>query len=421
MLPFKPNKRDTEIALYAGGVCAVIILFVTAIRSFPALLGFFGTVFSALSPVFYGFVFAYLLRPLARLFENLWKKKIRSDVGYRVLALVCTYVTVGAILFVFVRFLIPLLIGDGRELWNNTLALLENGRVRLQSFLSKYNITITADDIENAVDRYFGAVMGFAASIGGRVALVAYKLILGVILCIPMLYYRAYISATFRRFCAAVCSDKICLFLHRFFRYTDGVFGKYLLGKIVEITLCGLLYLAVLLPLRFPYAVLLSVLMGLANIVPAVGGYIGGIPAVIILCTKDTHMVIWFVLIALVIQQIDATVIGPKVIGSALGMKGVWVIASVAFFGGLFGAIGIVLAAPLFSILYMLVRDFANHRLQKKGLPTERDEYAETFTSRAPERQTTVWRRIRNNRKIAQEKKRAAREKKNDDGQDTEN
>ena len=175
--------------------------------------------------------------------------------------------------------------------------------------------------------------------------------------------------------------------------YSNRVFGKYLVGKIVECTIVGMIYLIILSALNYfikgaiPYPFLITMVMTITNFVPIIGAFLGGIPCGILILTGDKpFMVIWFAILVLAIEQLDGNLIFPKVIGSIIDLRAVWIMVAVALFGGMFGVVGMFLSPPLFSIIYMLLRDFSNHRLAKKGMVTDTDYYTDRFASTAPPR-----------------------------------
>ena len=145
-----------------------------------------------------------------------------------------------------------------------------------------------------------------------------------------------------------------------------------------------------------------SVIMMITNLIPVFGVYIGCVPGALLICTENPLLALWFLLITIVITQLDGAVIGPKVIGNAVGLSGLWIIVSITLMGGLFGIPGMVFGAPIFSVLYSIIRIQVNKRLASKGLAIDSPEYEEMFSSDKilPTRQTrhvlSVLRRKRN-------------------------
>ena len=173
-------------------------------------------------------------------------------------------------------------------------------------------------------------------------------------------------------------------------RFADKTFGKYLIGKVFEALIVGVLFFAILMIFRFPYASLVSVIMMITNLIPVFGVYIGCVPSAVLIAIENPWLALWFLVITIVITQLDGAVIGPKVIGNAVGLSGLWIIVSITFMGGLFGIPGMLFGAPVFSVLYSVIRLKVNRKLESRGLPVASPEYAEMFSSDKilPTRQT---------------------------------
>ena len=124
-----------------------------------------------------------------------------------------------------------------------------------------------------------------------------------------------------------------------------------------------------------PYALLVSVIVGVTNIIPFFGPYLGAIPSAILILMVNPLKSLYFILFILVLQQVDGNLIGPKILGQSTGLSGFWVIFSITVFGGFMGVFGMIIGVPLFAVFYAFLRRFANHLLRKRGLPVETKEY----------------------------------------------
>jgi predicted PurR-regulated permease PerM len=315
----------------------------------------------------------------------------KKETPAKILGLAFSYFIVAAFLFVFFRYLVPLLIGDTEALATKMVALIGQAAELITSLINNFNISLPeGTDLVTILTEYQTMLTAALTTALERVAMAVYDVIIGLILSGAILYYREHLAGTFRRFSIAVFPVRANLFFHRLISYADHTFGKYLVGKIVEALIIGSIYLIVLPLIGMPYAYLVAVIMVITNFIPIVGAYIGGIPCGILILTENPGMVIWFIVICLGIEQIDGNIVYPRVIGSILGLRPVWVMVSVVVLGGMFGIWGMFLSAPIFSITHMLVRDFANARLAKKGRPIPTDEYAEMFASQAPPRRHSL-------------------------------
>ncbi|MBO5652815.1 MAG: AI-2E family transporter, partial [Clostridia bacterium] len=240
--------------------------------------------------------------------------------------------------------------------------------------------------IDSLLRGYYDAIIGFITDVIQRFFFSTYKIILGLFLSAALLYHTETLIGGARRFVVSVCPASLCHFIHRVMVYSDKMFGKYIIGKIAETMIVCIIYITVLSIIKMPYAFLIAIIMTVTNLIPVLGAYIGGIPSALIVCTVDPKMLVWFLVVYLAIEQVNANIIAPRVLGSILGLRAVWIMLAVAFFGSLFGIWGMLLSAPLFSIIYALVRDAINARLARLGENTSTDHYTNMFASTAPRR-----------------------------------
>lgn len=413
-MPFKPNKKYTVVALYAAAVSAIAIICGVMLFNLPAVFSFCSRLLSGLSPVLYAGIVAFLMRPIVSRVERVlhrilgterkktekWRR--RTDALVRMLSIAFSFSTIFFLLFCFFYFIVPLLIGDGKALVEG----LEGVIVKAFNLLKQFDllesvagvigIDFSLSDSKELANFLVQKVSEFRmqiVSIGTQTAATLFNLVLGLCISIGILFHRKHIATAFRHFGAAWFPLRVFRYLERMAFYSNRVFGKYLVGKIIECTIVGAIYFVIFAVINYffkgavPYPVLLTMIMTVTNFIPIIGAIIGGIPCGILILT-GTHplMVVWFIVLVLAIEQLDGNLIFPKVIGTIIDLRGVWIMVAVALFGGMFGMVGMFLSPPLFSIIYMLLRDFSNHRLKQKGLPIETDYYTDRFASTAPPR-----------------------------------
>ena len=124
-----------------------------------------------------------------------------------------------------------------------------------------------------------------------------------------------------------------------------------------------------------PYVLLISVIIGVTNIIPFFGPFIGGIPSAIIILFASPIQALWFIIIIIVIQQIDGNIIGPKILGDSIGISAFWILFSLLIFAKFLGLIGMIIGVPIFAIIYSIIKEVVEDKLRKKGLPVETEEY----------------------------------------------
>lgn len=162
------------------------------------------------------------------------------------------------------------------------------------------------------------------------------------------------------------------------FRFTHKTFIGFLSGKIVDSIIIGFLCLICTSIMKLPYAVLVSVIIGVTNIIPFFGPFLGAVPCTILIFMVDPmHPLncVYFVIFILILQQFDGNILGPKILGNSTGLAGFWVIFAITLFGGLWGVFGMIVGVPIWAVIYAGVKSFINSRLQKKNLPYEMDKY----------------------------------------------
>ncbi|MDE5894106.1 MAG: AI-2E family transporter, partial [Acetatifactor sp.] len=162
------------------------------------------------------------------------------------------------------------------------------------------------------------------------------------------------------------------------FRFAHNTFIGFISGKILDSMIIGLLCFIGTTLMQTPYAALISVIIGVTNIIPFFGPFLGAIPsAVLILVVDPMHPLncVYFIIFILILQQVDGNLIGPKILGDSTGLSGFWVIFAITLFGGLFDVLGMIVGVPIFAIIYAAVRSHVNSALIKKNMPIKSDIY----------------------------------------------
>ena len=177
---------------------------------------------------------------------------------------------------------------------------------------------------------------------------------------------------------AEILAEDVANIIINNFRYTHRTFIGFLSGKILDSIIIGILCFVGTSILQTPYAVLVSVVIGVTNVIPVFGPYLGAIPSIILIFVVDPmHPLncLYFAIFILILQQFDGNVLGPKILGDSTGLAGFWVIFSITLFGGFFGVMGMVVGVPVFAVLYAAIKSFINTILLKKNIPCETDAY----------------------------------------------
>ncbi|MBP3436710.1 MAG: AI-2E family transporter [Clostridia bacterium] len=389
---FRPSRRYTTVAIYACAVSALAMLVVAAVMNISVLTSWLQKIGRILTPVLLGFLFAYILNPLVKLFEKLLTKmKMKRSSLRRFAAILLTLVLLSLVLFLFVYVIVPLVIGDTKILGQRLHIFATNGLAALTEWVKNLGFEITIDTFRTVLEQYWNRIVAYMTSFGAGLLTFSYQFIIGVALSAPIIYHKEHIRACVRQFMAAIFPAKACVYVERVADYTNTAFSKYLVGKIFEAAIVGVLNTVFYYIFGVPYPMIIAIIMTVTDLIPAIGPWLGGIPCALLICTADPWRVIAFVLVSLVIQQVDANLVAPKILGEAVGLNGMWILISISIGGGLFGIPGMLLSVPVFSVFYMILRDFANARLAKKGHTTDTAVYKDLFASRASHRGRRVF------------------------------
>ena len=156
---------------------------------------------------------------------------------------------------------------------------------------------------------------------------------------------------------------------------------KFIYGKVIDSIIIGILCCIGMLILNMPYVMIISLIVGITNIIPIFGPFIGAVPGAILVLIAEPKKVIWFLLFIVLLQQLDGNVIGPKILGSKIGLSPFWMLFSIIIFGSMFGIVGMIIGVPLFAVAYDLLNQQINEKLRVKNLPTDDAFYEKAGTN----------------------------------------
>ncbi len=384
----KKKKIDTKyvkIGAVAFGVIVCTIIFYFALFDNDTLFAFFKKVMETLEPFAIGAILAYLLKPICAKFET-WTEKWFSKMKNRHKAKkLCTNVSITFTMITFVVFLyillaavIPQVIDSVKVLINTAPAMFENtmnwvkglikGNVELEQQID--NFSVSAIDLMNKFfdkmtsNDYMEIISQVTMGVKGVIDLIL-DILVGFIACIYILAQRKKFAKQGTMIVHSVFSPKWAEKVMNEIAYIDRMFSGFIIGKIIDSIIIGFLTFIVLSIFKVPYTMLVSVIVGVTNVIPFFGPFIGAIPSAFIVLMVDPLKGLYFIIIIIVIQQLDGNVIGPKILGNTTGLSSFWVLFSIILFGGLFGFMGMLLGVPLFAVLYDIIRRLIRHGLAK--------------------------------------------------------
>ncbi len=289
-------------------------------------------------------------------------------------SILATYIVAFGMISILMVVIIPQLISSVNQLINNFSEYLNSLEIFLFEVSSKLNIKSTflkniqasalnsLNDFDEFINIIFPHVFNFTKSFTSGI----YNWIIGIIVSIYYLSSKEKLLSQLNKLCCSIIPDKYLGKFMDIMHLTNSKFGQFIVGKLLDSLVIGILCFIGMSILKIPYAVLISVIVGCTNIIPFFGPFIGAIPSAFILLIVDPMKALWFVVFIFVLQQLDGNVIGPKIIGGSIGISGIWIMFSVIIGGGLFGVLGMIVGVPIFSVLYTLTSDFVERRLNNK-------------------------------------------------------
>ena len=395
----KPLNKYVKIGLVAFIVIALSIWFYFTFFEQHSLFGFLKVAIKSLRPFIIGAILAYLLKPICEVFEK-WFGKAFAKVKNRNTAKSLTLnfaIALTSILFVAVisamfAAVIPQVIDSIKTISGNLPMWFDNitswlekitaGIPELQAQVVDFSANFS-EKVKEIANKFMASndntsTIIFNVTNGVKETLVLLKdILIGGVSCIYILHERKKFAAQAKLFIYGAFKKKWADKTMEEVRFIDKVFGGYINGTIIVSFIIGIVCFISCTICKIPYALLISVIVGVTNIIPFFGPFIGGIPSALIVLMVSPIKCLYFVLIILAIQQLDGNIITPKVLGNSTNVSSFWVLFSISFFGGIWGFGGMVLGVPLFAVVYDLVRQLIEKGLKKHNQMDMYEEYRE--------------------------------------------
>ncbi|MEG1003447.1 AI-2E family transporter [Clostridium sp.] len=381
------NTKYNTISVYTFIVVCAIIAFYLSISQMSTLMGKISQVIVILKPFIIGFAIAYLLDFVLRFYENVIFEKqffkkfnIKSKRG---IGLLLTYITAFIFVGLFIQFVLPQLIDSIVGLVNDIPLYITDTTNFINGMIDKLDIaeqyqSVINENFNNVIDYIIKIATNLIPMLGGLLTTILssiWNIVLGLIISIYLLIEKEKFFALSKKLTYAMLPKNAAAKTVELTHRSNDTFGKFLSGKILDSFIIGVLTFAILTVFSMPYTLLVSVIVGITNIIPFFGPFIGAIPSVIIILFVSPMKALWFLLIILVIQQIDGNIIGPKILGDSIGISAFWILFSILVAGKFLGLVGMVIGVPLFAVVYSVIKEVVEAKLEKKGLNTETEDY----------------------------------------------
>lgn len=380
------------LVILAGIVCYFAFL------RLDDIAGLLGKIGGILQPIILGLVFAYLLNPLVTIIENqvikMFEKKAKNREKLRKVSrsigIAGSLLVAFAVVILLLNMVIPGLYRSIRDLImglphqiNNAIDFLESEKIHDTAFSGTIKSVL-----ENGAEAFqmwlktdlltqINQMMSFVTVGVFSVVETLFDIAVGVIVSVYVLNSKEKFTGQCKKITYALLSRERANLMLQITRKSHKIFGGFVIGKIIDSIIIGILCFIGLSILDIPYTLLVSVIVGVTNVVPFFGPYIGAIPSAILILLSEPIKGIYFVIFILVLQQFDGNILGPKILGDSTGLSAFWVVFSILLGGGLFGFVGMIMGVPTFAVFYYLVSMFIEQKLERKKLPKESKEYEE--------------------------------------------
>ena len=378
------NKKTLK-SIFLGVAGCIVLYFV--LHETDRIIGLLKTGIKILMPFLAGAVVAFILNVPMRAIEK-WFKGVKKDGLRRALAIVLTLLFVILVLFGVFYLLIPQIISTVESLvatlpdfinrvYNQTMAFL-NDNPEVMEWLSENTdfenldlagliqklVSFISNSLTSIADKMFQLVIGLSTGI--------FNSVLSFVFALYCLARKEILARQGRRLLYAIVPEKIADEVVRILRMSNSTFSNFISGQCLEAVILGLMFTVCMTIFGMPYMPLVSVTIAVTALVPIVGAFVGCIVGAFFILIDSPILAFWFVIMFLILQQIEGNLIYPRVVGTSIGLPGMWVLVAVAVGGDLMGVAGMLLMIPLASVLYALAREFTDKRLAAKGIEQEK-------------------------------------------------
>ena len=395
---FHWDRKYLYWGITAFCVIAAAILFYMALRFFPELRKASSSLVRILSPFLWGFVLTYLMAPLMKLLDRrafgpmcrkLYARNKKSDGSKlaRGLSVLVTELVMIAVVTGIVALIVPKLIENITTVINERQTYYDAVTRLIQEFQIAHpqiyeavgqQINNITGGINSWIEQMLPNVTNYLGSFMQSAYVVlrgVYNLIIGIIVSVYVLSDLENFTAGFRRWIYSAFSLETAEKVREAIAFTDRTFMGFISGKLLDSAIIGLICYIGCSILRIPEALLVSAIVGITNIIPFFGPFIGAVPCAFFILMINPVKCLVFIIFVIILQQIDGNIIGPKILGNSIGITGFWVLFAIVVGAGLFGFTGMLLGVPVFVVIYTFLNVRIRSRLKNSDLPEETAAY----------------------------------------------
>ena len=382
----KPQYKPYIYGMLAGfGAISLSVLFFFVLYRFQSLDAVITKIIKILMPFVYGGVIAYLLCPMCNMFSGFFQRSLPQKLKKLAepFAMALSLLCGGLIVYALIIMIAPqlyrsivsiwqMLPGEVESLFNWAMATY--GESEIMQGVLNYLIA-SYDTLYSKIDSWAtGTLVPYITNIVSGVGLGVWKVLtflkdflIGIIAALYLLSNRKTFARQGTMIIRSMMPKRWAELVLEEIRFVDRMFGGFIEGKLVDSAIIGVLCYISCLIFKFPNALLISAIVGVTNVIPFFGPFLGAIPAILLILIESPIKALWFGVFVLGLQQLDGNIIGPKILGDATGVSSFWVLFSILLFGGLWGLVGMIVAVPLFAVLYDIIRRLVFRGLHKQG------------------------------------------------------
>ena len=381
------SKKYIQIGLTIFTALAASILLYFILDRLPSIGKIISFVLEAVKPLIYGAVIAYVLYPVCiffeRLFGKIFKKAKNRKIANKItrgLSIFLSLIFGIGVIVIVLYMVIPQLYESISKIVASAPAYIEKIYVFVDNWFSDNDelrksvldaIDKYTSDITSLLTDWSGQIGNVVKSIGDGVLsvfIVTKNIFIGVIVAIYLLADRHQFKEAVKRFINLIFKSKVAVAVKNEIKFANDIILNFISGRILDSAIVGILCYILMVILQLPFPLLIAVLIGVTNIIPFFGPFIGAIPAGFLILIEDPIKCIVFVVMIIILQQVDGNIIGPKIVGGSIGLSSFWVLFAILLFSGIFGLTGMIIGVPLFAIIYDIIKKSVEYFEEKKKL-----------------------------------------------------
>ncbi len=356
----------------------IILCFFFFVSEFDVVATAIKNLLSILSPFIWGVTFAFFLIPLANRIDKFFPLRKRPNLRNTLIAILCIIFLI-LVIALFFAILIPQLVISISQLTEVFKGYIDNATAWINDFseliaLSDETINDIYTFASELVSRLIVWAQGYLPSLVQTIISSFTGIgnfVIGIIVALYIIIDREHLKRQLSRLSQAVFSTRHHQRFAMLVHLAIEKFSHFFIGKVIDSIIIGILTFITMTVLKLDYAILISFIVGVTNVIPFFGPFIGAIPSIFILLIVDPLQALIFAIDILIIQQLDGNLIGPTILGDSMGLSSLWIMFAIIVGGAYFGVLGMIVGVPVFAIIYFLIKEFVDNRLNDKSLETE--------------------------------------------------